>query len=72
MGKSKLIKIDEILKQKLDILKLHPKDTYNNVISRILDTNALIAKMSERLKMEAPELYAEFYEGAVKILKSTR
>ena len=43
------IQIDKSLKEKLDDLKIHPRETYNELIFRLLNSNSLDTASRESL-----------------------
>jgi predicted transcriptional regulator len=63
MGQATTIKIDTELKQRLDTLKSHPRETYGEVILRLTEMATDSEPLSENTLFRIEEAVAEFRAG---------
>lgn len=63
MPQSTTIKIDTQLKRRLDTLKRHPRETYNDVIRRLTETAIDTEPLSEETLGRIEEAVADFRAG---------
>jgi len=54
------IQVDKSLKKQLDAMKIHPRETYNDIINRILED---LEEINERTKKELQKARKEIEDG---------
>jgi predicted transcriptional regulator len=64
------IQIDEDIRDKLNDLKMHPRETYNDVLKRILgDLNELNTKTNKEIKKAIEEIESGSYKSLEDMMK---
>ncbi len=59
------ISISKSDKERLDKLKIHRREPYKEVISRLLDDIQVIKSRGERLPSEPPQTYSSFIKAMI-------
>lgn len=64
------IQIDEDIRDKLNDMKMHPRETYNDVLERILgDLNELNTKTNNEIKKAIEEIESGMYKNLEEMMK---
>ena len=64
------IQIDENIRDRLNDMKLHPRETYNDVIERMLgDLDEMNAKTNKEIKKAIKEIESGMYRSLDDIMK---
>ena len=63
MSQTTTVQIDRALKARLDTMKIHPRETYNDVLERLLED---LQELSPAVKRAADRAYADFKAGRFK------
>lgn len=63
MGQTTTVQLDRKVKARLDAMKIHPRETYNDVLERILED---LQELSPDAKRAADKAYREFKAGRYK------
>lgn len=66
------IRVDEEIKKQLDMLKVHPKESYNEVISRLIVANTDDEPLSEEELQGIEESLRDIRAGRVYTLEEVR